>query len=179
MGANDKPLSSYQKGINRLLQHQEKFERLILEYLLSVNSKYNSNMFPTPQVAKVLLSKLKMKKTQFPILHKIVRTIIGEWQEHGWCKFVSTSRSTKNRRTKSVYSFTPENIQFLKGRYISSSISKIEDEIQADPNVSVDNTMKTREVIMDDWEYKIREMLDDINVDEADEEDREDDEKNE
>ena len=46
-------ISSYQKGINKLLEEKGKFEYLIIEYVLSVNSKYNSSMFPTPQIAKI------------------------------------------------------------------------------------------------------------------------------
>ena len=77
-------------------------------------------MFPTPQIAKILLEKLKMKKTQFPILHKIIRTILSEWESQGICEYVTTTKSGRNRRTKYVYKFNPDNIEFLKGRFITS-----------------------------------------------------------
>ena len=108
------------------------FEHLIIEYLLMVNSKYRSNMFPTPQIAKILLEKLKMKKTQFPILHKIIRTILSEWESQGICEYVTTTKSGRNRRTKYVYKFNPDNIEFLKGRFITSSINEIETGILND-----------------------------------------------
>ena len=60
--------SSYQKGINRLLEQKAMFEHLIIEYLLMVNSKYRSNMFPTPQIAKIFLEKLKMEKNSISYL---------------------------------------------------------------------------------------------------------------
>ena len=163
-----KELSSYQKGINRLLQHQDKFEALIIEYLLSVNSKYNSNMFPTTQIAKVLLAKLEMKKTQFPILHKIIRTIMNDWNDNGWCEYVTTTKSGRNRRTKFIYSFSSENFQFLKGRFISSSITKIEEELLGNPDDKMNDAMKSRDLILEGWMSKIEDMMNEIEFSEED-----------
>ncbi len=156
-----KNVSSYQKGINNLLDHREDFEMLISEYLLSVNSKYRSNMFPTPQIAKVLLGKLKLKKTKFAIIHKIVRIILKDWETHGWCSYVTTTKSGRNRKNKVVYQFSPKNFQFLKGKFISGSISEIEnDPSEANDNQApVREAMKTREIIFEDWTYEIQDLL--------------------
>jgi hypothetical protein len=164
-------VSSYQKGINRLLEHKSNFETLIIDYLLAVNSKYRSNMFPTPQIAKILLEKLKMKKTQFPILHKIVRTLLADWEKQGLCEYVTTTKSGRNRRTKFIYRFTPDNFQYLKGRYISSSIDAIEQHPPEHEERLVFDTMKTREAILDDRLNEIRETMEDLDTTDADPED--------
>jgi hypothetical protein len=171
MTEDEKPISSYQKGLNRLLEHKEKFEKIIIEYLVSVNSKYNSNMFPTPQIAKIMLSKLVMKKTQFPILHKVVRTILADWKDLGWCEYVTTTKSGRNRRTKIIYKFSKENFDFLKGKLISSSILEIEGEIKGDPNAPHDKIMKSRDNIVDDWMYEVQNEIDAIDFDNAEIED--------
>jgi len=165
-------ISSYQKGINRLLENKAEFEKLIIEYLLFVNSKYRSNMFPTPQIAKILLDKLQMKKTQFPIIHKIVRTLLEEWEKRGWCEYVSTTKSGRNRRTKFIYKFNPENMQFLKGRFISSSISDIENDIVEGAEREHADTMKTRDAILEDWVNKVQDLMDKIDVEAAEPEDK-------
>lgn len=169
---SDDRISSYQKGINRLLENKAEFEKLIIEYLLFVNSKYRSNMFPTPQIAKILLEKLNMKKTQFPIIHKIVRTILEEWTKHGWCEYVSTTKSGRNRRTKFIYKFNPENMQFLKGRFISSSITEIEHDIVGDGQKAHADTMMTRDAILDDWVNKVHDLIDEIDAEAAEPEDK-------
>jgi len=173
-------VSSYQKGIRKIMGHKSDFEMLISEYLLSVNSKYKSNMFPTPQIAKVLVSKLKVKKTKFPIIHKIVRMILKEWCDNGWCEFVSTTRSGKNRKNKYVYKFSPENFKFLKGKFITGSINEIEmsgkegkekshhdntpniGEIEGD--IPIKDAMKSREIIFEDWIFEIQDLINDVDI---------------
>lgn len=168
-----KTTSSYQKGIDRLLLNKGNFEALIIEYLLTVNSKYRSNMFPTPQIAKILLDKLKMKKTQFPILHKIVRTILADWEKQNCCEYVTTTKSGRNRRTKFIYRFNPDQIQFLKGRFITSSINQIEQEIVSENKEPLEDILKSRENILEDWLANVKDDMEEIDVDEAEPVDKE------
>lgn len=161
MDAKNSELSSYQKGINRLFEHREKFERVIIEYILFVNSTYGSNMFPTPQIAKIMVDKLQFKKTQFPIIHKIVREILNEWEKNGWVEYVTTTKSGRNRRTKFIYRFTPENLELLKGRYIGTSIRDIETDRPHD-DAPLKDTLKTRERILQQWIDNINEVISDI-----------------
>ena len=164
-------ISSYQKGINRLFEHQDQFEGAIMEYILGVNSKYGSNMFPTPQIAKILLDKLHFKKTQFPIIHKIVRTILANWEQHGWVEYITTTKSGRNRRTKFIYRFSPENLQLIKGRLIGSSITQIEDEILGSEE-PVKDMMRSREAILQKWTDEINDILNEIDAGEAEPEDQ-------
>jgi len=168
-----KTASSYQKGIDRLLLNKANFESLIIEYLLTVNSKYRSNMFPTPQIAKILLDKLKMKKTQFPILHKIVRTILAEWEKQNFCEYITTTKSGRNRRTKFIYRFNPDQIQFLKGRFITSSINQIEQEITNENKEPLEDILKSRENILEDWLASVKDEMEDMDVQEAESVDKE------
>jgi DNA-binding PadR family transcriptional regulator len=164
MESKKSELSSYQKGINRLFEHREKFERVIIEYILFVNSTYGSNMFPTPQIAKIMVDKLQFKKTQFPIIHKIVREILNEWEQNGWVEYVTTTKSGRNRRTKFIYRFTPENLELLKGRFIGTSIRDIELERPHD-EAPLKDTLKSRERILQQWIDDINEVINNIEPD--------------
>jgi DNA-binding PadR family transcriptional regulator len=164
----DERISSYQKGINRLFEHQDRFERVIIEYILSVNSKYGSNMFPTPQIAKIMLDKLQFKKTQFPIIHKIVRTILENWEKQGWVEYVTTTKSGRNRRTKFIYRFSPENLEVLKGRFIGSSITAIEQDM----DIPTDKDMlRSREEILRRWTDQIHDIVTGLESEDVEEDD--------
>ena len=151
--------SSFQKGIDRLLERKAFFEREIIEYLISVNSKYNSNIFPSTQIAKILLGNLKMKKTQYPIIHKVVREILNNWKENGLAELVTTAHSGRNKRTKKIYQFSPENLQQLKGRIINSSIEDME---KGEKDRKLVQTMRTRKEILQDLGFKIDDFIENV-----------------
>lgn len=142
----EKEKSSYLKGIDRLLENSDMFEREIIDYILSVNSKFHSNTFPTTQLAKILLEQLKFKQTQYPIIHKVIREIFKKWADEDICTYVSTAKAGRNRRTKDIYKFNEDQIKILKGKLIESSIEDIQDD-SVDPKKEIQQ-MKTREEIL-------------------------------
>ncbi len=151
--------SSYDKGVEKMLAYSKDFEDIILEYICRVNAKFYSNVFPSTQLAKIIMNKLQAKKTSFPIIHKIVREILKRWEEKEVCEHVRTTKYSKSRsKTKEIYKFPDVGLAELKKRVISSSIDLIEKE---DPSKFVEgNVMKTREEILDGFQREIEEFFD-------------------
>ncbi len=152
--------SSYDKGVDeKILAYSKDFEDIILEYICRVNAKFFSNVFPSTQLAKIIMNKLQAKKTSFPIIHKIVREILKGWEEKEVCEHVRTTKYSKSRsKTKEIYKFPDLGLAELKKRLINSSIDLIERE---DPSkFCEDNVMKTREEILDGFQREIGEFFD-------------------
>ncbi len=174
----EKEKSSFIKGIDKLLENSAIFEREIIDYILSVNSKFHSNTFPTTQLAKILMNKLKFKQTQYPIIHKVIREIFKKWEAEDLCKYISTSKAGRNRRTKDIYKFTEEQINVLKAKLIETSIAEISDET-LDPKKDVQQMLSREEIlkrIEEQAEFLMTEMdEDDEDFDEDDEDFDEDD----
>jgi hypothetical protein len=173
----EKEKSSFLKGIDKLLENSAIFEREIVDYILSVNSKFHSNTFPTTQLAKILMNKLKFKQTQYPIIHKVIREIFKKWEDQDLCKYISTSKAGRNRRTKDIYKFTEEQINVLKAKRIDTSIAEISDET-LDPKKDIQQ-MLSRDEILKKIEEQVESLvseMDDEDLDEDDEDLDEDDE---
>ncbi len=151
--------SSYDKSAEKMLAYSKEFEDIILEYICRVNAKFYSNVFPSTQLAKIIMNKLQAKKTSFPIIHKIVREILKKWEEKEVCEHVRTTKYSKSRsKTKEIYKFPDLGLAELKKRLISSSIDLIEKENPA--KFCDDNVMKTREEILDGFQREIEEFFD-------------------
>lgn len=150
-----KELSSYQKGIKNLLEaHEEEFEQIIAEYIIEVNNKYYSNTFPSTQICKILIDKLEKKRSKFSIFHKIVRKILNNWVDKDFCEVVTKKKGTT---VKTIVKFEDLGLNRLKQKIIDFSIKTIEEGMTKDV-ISVD-TLKTRERILEDLEYDIKEVL--------------------
>lgn len=151
----DKTQSSYQKGITNLLEkHQDEFENIIAEYILEVHNKYYSNTFPSTQICKILISKIKKSQSKFSIFHKIVRKILKGWVNRDICKVIS---QRKGHSLKTVVKFDDTGFQQLKQKIIDFSIKTVKDGIQ-DNELSIDS-LKTREKILEDFEYEIQDLF--------------------
>lgn len=154
---DEESISSYQKGIENLLDHnREEFENIIAEYIIGVHNKYFSNMFPSTQICKVLLDRLDKKKSKFSIFHKIVREILNNWKNKDLCEIVSQK---KRHSIKTVVKFGDEGLNHLKQKVLDFSIKKIEDEIEIRHTEEEEKVLKTREKIIEDMEYKIRDLF--------------------
>lgn len=159
-----KKVSSYQKGINKLLKNKEIFEWIIANYMIDTHNKFKSNVFPTTQIAKVVMNKLGKKKTQFPILHKVVREIFSNyWLKEEICEVIDHSRST-SKKTKTVYRITDHGFSVLKSRVIGFQIQQIEGTISTEfePNI------RSREQLLTDY---LLDVLDKMDEDEFEDED--------
>ncbi|MHA1272736.1 MAG: hypothetical protein ACTSQP_13690 [Promethearchaeota archaeon] len=156
--------SSYQKGIANLMEkHEEEFENIIAEYILEVRNKYYSNTFPSTQICKILLDKLDKKKSKFSIFHKIVRKILENWVDKDICKIVS---DRKGHVVKTVVKFDDIGFQKLKQKIIDFSIKKIEEGI--DKDLELKESLKSREKILEEIEYDIKDLFSTLESEEED-----------
>ncbi|GAB4305444.1 MAG: hypothetical protein Kow0069_01230 [Promethearchaeota archaeon] len=150
--------SPYARGLETLLMRSRVFEEIIAEYIIRVNSKYFSNVFPSTQLTKVVLGKLQERKTKFPIVHRIVREILKRWEQEGVCIHVTTTKYSKSRtKTKEVYKFHRGGLQVLKDLIIQSTIDKIKGEIDKE-QVPTDS-LKTREEILEEFNREIEDFF--------------------
>ncbi len=152
---DDDSLSSYQKGINNLLNDMEKFEALIWAYVLRVNSNFHSSEFPSTQIAKIIVDQLGLEKTKFPLFHKVIRVILDIWTGQGICSLVTQTKGTSAKKTKEIYRFNEGGIEKIKAKFIEKSI----DEIIRDTDINKEmQVLKTRERIIEDLSFKLREL---------------------
>ncbi|MHA1716486.1 MAG: hypothetical protein ACTSXP_12655 [Promethearchaeota archaeon] len=148
-------LSSYEKGINNILNDVEKFEALIWEYVLRVNSNFYSKEFPSTQITKIILNKLNLEKTKFPIFHKVIRIILSSWQDKGICKLISRSRTSNTKRTKEIYRFNEEGLEKIRAKFINNCIEEIKSNELDNLDIEV---LKKREQIIEDLNYKLNDL---------------------
>jgi len=154
--AQDKPeLSSYEKGINNLLNEIEKYEALIWAYVLRVNSNFHSNEFPSTQITKIIMAKLGLEKTKFSLFHKVIRIILNKWEENGICELISNARTTSARKTKEIYRFNDDGIEKIKAKFINKCIEDIVKNVDIEKDLQV---LKTRDKIIEDIMFKFREI---------------------
>ncbi|HMF30194.1 MAG TPA: hypothetical protein VKK79_02170 [Candidatus Lokiarchaeia archaeon] len=153
--------SSYEKGIEKLLQNSQEFESIILEYICRVNAKFYSNVFPSTQLAKVIMNKLQAKKTKFPVIHKIVREILKKWEESEVCEHVRTTKYSRSRsKTKEIYKFPDPGLAELKERLISYSIDLIQNEDLE--TLGDENVMQTREEMINKFQEEFENFFEEV-----------------
>ncbi|MHC1591864.1 MAG: hypothetical protein ACXQS8_07250 [Candidatus Helarchaeales archaeon] len=125
------------------------------EYIVSVNSKWQSNDFPSSSVAKTLLKVFKEKQTRFPIIHKMVKTILKNWEAQGICDHISTTKYAHCRKTKEIYRFDDEGFKKLKELILDRNIQMIkkDDKHIFESFMAQQNreTMKSRESIINNF----------------------------
>ncbi|MHA1819246.1 MAG: hypothetical protein ACTSU2_13390 [Promethearchaeota archaeon] len=170
--SDSKKVSSYQKGINRLMENRAGFEWIIANYLIDTRNKFKSEVFPTTQIAKIVVDKMGKKKTQYSIIHKVVREILNLWAQQGICELIdNTSKNTK--KTKRIYKFTPEGFSILKARVINFNIENIKGNISED----FEPKTRTREEILKDYLQTLLDEFEDAVYSDEDYIDDEDEEE--
>lgn len=136
------------------------FEEIICEYVVRVNAKYYSTIFPSNQIAKIIMDKMDKKKTKFPIIHKVVREILNKWVNKDMCKYVSEKQIHK---IKAVVEFDEKGLQRLKRKILDYSIDKIQSGLK-DQDVPADS-LKTRDAIIKEMELEIQDFFNVIEED--------------
>ena len=89
-------------------------EKILKDHINSVNSKWQSNVFPSSSLAKIVLKELNLPKTRFRLVHKEVRKILMNWAENKLCIHMGTTHYTHSSKTKMIYEFPDEIIDFFR-----------------------------------------------------------------
>ncbi|MHA1799679.1 MAG: hypothetical protein ACTSVY_14625 [Candidatus Helarchaeota archaeon] len=159
--------SSFETGIDRKLEkNYELLEWLTGEYIVSVNSKWSSNDFPSSQLAKMILKVLNKEKTNFSIFHRLVKEILKKWQKQGLCNYITTTKYAHSRKTKMIFRFDEEGIKKLKQKVMDYTIDLLEKEDELFLKiVKKQQTMKSREKIIDLILMEMEDQLLDLELD--------------
>ncbi len=75
------------------------------DYISSTNFMFNSTVFPSSSITKVVLQELKEPKTRFRIIHRIVRTILKKWETLSYCNHIETTHYAHCKKTKMIVQF--------------------------------------------------------------------------
>ena len=162
--------SSFETGILRKLEkNYELLEWLMGEYIVSVNSKWSSNDFPSSNLAKMILKLLKKGKTNFSVFHRLVKEILKRWEKENICKYITTTKYAHSRKTKMIFRFDSEGIDKLKEKVMEYTVILLErnDELFLEI-IKAQQTMKTRQKIIDLILMDMEDKISDINFDDDD-----------
>ncbi|MHA1697182.1 MAG: hypothetical protein ACTSXT_10085 [Candidatus Helarchaeota archaeon] len=84
-------------------------EHVIEKYVLSINDKYNSHVFPSSLLTKVVMKELKIEnKNKFRIYHSKVKKILNKWVNKEYCEHIDTTHYAHCKKTKMIYQFTDD-----------------------------------------------------------------------
>ncbi len=165
-----KKKSSFDTGISRKLEkNYELLEWLMGEYIVSVNSKWSSNDFPSSNLAKMILKLLKKEKTNFSVFHRLVKEVLMRWEKENICNYITTTKYAHSRKTKMIFRFNTEGINKLKEKIMEYTVILLERNDELFMEIIRDQqTMKTRQKIIDLILMDMENTISDIDFDDDD-----------
>ncbi|NVM54112.1 MAG: hypothetical protein HWN66_10465 [Candidatus Helarchaeota archaeon] len=83
----------------------QKIEALMKDHVSDTNFKWNSNVFTSSSIAKIILKAFRAPKTQFRIFHKTVRDILKKWEKLSYCEHIETTHYAHCKKTKMIIQF--------------------------------------------------------------------------
>ncbi len=89
-------------------------EKLIKKHINQVNSKWQSNVFTSASLAKIIMKELNLSPTRFRLVHKEVRNILMDWAKKKLCVHMGTTHYTHSSKTKMIMEFPDEVIDFFR-----------------------------------------------------------------
>ena len=104
----------------------KEFTAIMVEYITKVSSRSRGTEFTSSQLAKTILASAEMERTRFPIVHGIVKDILGTWEEQELCDHIATTKYSRCRKTKDIYRFGMKGLKEIKKRAIEGTIETIE-----------------------------------------------------
>ncbi|MHA1797496.1 MAG: hypothetical protein ACTSVY_03520 [Candidatus Helarchaeota archaeon] len=109
-------MASKKKKASKKKSNESSFEieKILKDHINSVNSKWQSNVFPSSSLAKIVCKKLNIPNTRFRLVHKEVRNILMRWAEQKLCIHMGTTHYTHSSKTKMIYEFPDETIEFFR-----------------------------------------------------------------
>ncbi|MHA1144692.1 MAG: hypothetical protein ACTSRW_08140 [Candidatus Helarchaeota archaeon] len=149
--------------MRRFEEEGDMIEWIMGEYIVSVNSKWRSNDFPSSSLTKTLMKILKKGPTQFPIMHKMVKHVLKKWEEKGICTYLTTTKYARCRKTKVIYRFDEKGFKKIKELIMEKNIEMIkQDDQQVLQDLMIGKkreTMKSRETMINDFFIKLEDEI--------------------
>ena len=86
--------------------HQQQIvEQIMKNYVSETYFKWNSAIFTSSSLAKIIMKELDEPKTRFRIIHRIVQTVLKKWEKESLCDHVETKYYANCRKTKMIIQF--------------------------------------------------------------------------
>lgn len=89
-------------------QKLRKVEAIMKDYITDTNFKWNSNVFTSSSITKVIMKTLREPPTKFRVIHKMVRDILKMWEEKSYCEHIETTHYAHCKKTKMIVQFSRE-----------------------------------------------------------------------
>jgi len=99
------------RGRKRQIRINPKVEEIIQDYIIEVNQKWSSNVFPSTQLAKVALRKLKKQKSYYRTYHMMVKQILKKWEKQNICQNIESDLAPTQKSKKLFYKFPDSAIR--------------------------------------------------------------------
>lgn len=127
---------------------------IMFDYITKINSRYHANEFTSSQLAKRVMNTTEIEKTRFPIVHRLVKETLREWEEQGLCTHISLTKYSRCRKTKDTYRFKTKGIKEIKEQTIEETIRTVgKGELSESP------IMRSREMIIKD---RLEELVNNV-----------------
>jgi hypothetical protein len=83
----------------------EKIELTMKDYISTTNFQWNSDVFTSSSITKIVMKALKVQQTRFRLIHKIVRDILKKWAQKSYCIHIETTHYGHSQKTKMIVQF--------------------------------------------------------------------------
>lgn len=87
---------------------------IIQDYIIEVYQKWNSNVFPSSQLTKVVLARLEKPKSYYRIYHQMIKQILRKWEKQEICSYVETESEITQKSRKMFYQFSDNSIRGMQ-----------------------------------------------------------------
>ena len=84
---------------------QKIIEEELYDYVIGVNRKWNSNIFPSSSLAKAILKNLHESRNKYRKYHTTVKKVLNKWANKGFCKLIDMTSLPSGKKTKFIYQF--------------------------------------------------------------------------
>lgn len=98
-------ISLNRNHIQRIVEDQ------LLDYINDIYSRWNSNIFPSSSLAKIIVKNLKESQKKYRIYHVIIKKVLDNWSKKGLCKLIGMTSLPSGKKTKFIYQFEMEKLQ--------------------------------------------------------------------
>ena len=89
-------------------------EDQLYDYINDVHRRWNSNIFPSSSLAKVLIKNLHEPRKNYRKFHSMVKNVLNDWSKKGVCKLIRMTSLPSGKKTKYIYQFEMDKIQDIQ-----------------------------------------------------------------
>jgi len=90
-----------------------KIENIMRNYISTTNFHWNSDVFTSSSITKIVIKALKLQQTKFRIIHKVVRDTLKKWAKKSYCIHIETTHYGHSQKTKMIVQFSNYGLENL------------------------------------------------------------------